>query len=179
MMVLNERIKFLMGEFWMLSIQGAFSHVSIYKTKNDDQRIKFKKSLKNYINICILPYYLNSETVSDTRHITNIVYISCGARKYKKIVRNFSIGVAQKLLNLYLKYLWCAGLIGMPPHCPFDSNVINKLKEMDFISNQIAWTKMNLKDYIKLVDAAKKAALEKGVSIAVWELETFNNKRKT
>lgn len=33
-------------------------------------------------------------------------------------------GRAQKMLNMYLKYLWCAGMIDTPPHCPFDDRVI-------------------------------------------------------
>src|SRR5262245_47199684 len=35
----------------------------------------------------------------------------------------FRIGVSQKLVNLYLKYLWVAGLCPEPPHCPIDGIV--------------------------------------------------------
>jgi hypothetical protein len=37
------------------------------------------------------------------------------------------IGLAQKALNLYLKYLWCLGEIHEPPHCPLDSIVLGQV----------------------------------------------------
>jgi hypothetical protein len=38
----------------------------------------------------------------------------------------YKYGVAQKLLNLFLKYLWCLGTIAEPPHCPVDRIIIGK-----------------------------------------------------
>jgi hypothetical protein len=80
----------------------------------------------------------------------------------------FRIGIAQKALNLYLKYLWCVGLIPMPPHCPFDSSIIGHLPEcMNF-----NWTAIDsIDDYQKLVNSARKKADDK--PIAEWELELW------
>ncbi len=50
----------------------------------------------------------------------------------------FRVGIAQKALNLYLKYLWCLGKITEPPHCPFDSIIISEIK------CNIKWTEMDL-----------------------------------
>ena len=36
-------------------------------------------------------------------------------------------GVAQKALNIYLKYLWCSNFDVRPPHCPFDYDIISRL----------------------------------------------------
>ena len=50
----------------------------------------------------------------------------------------YKIGVAQRLLNLQLKYLWCIGIAGEPPNCPVDRVMINKT----YLKNQVAWTKI-------------------------------------
>ena len=41
---------------------------------------------------------------------------------------SYKYGIAQKFINLSLKYHWCLDLIQEPPHCPIDSTIINKTK---------------------------------------------------
>ncbi|KKL20494.1 hypothetical protein LCGC14_2454880, partial [marine sediment metagenome] len=91
--------------------------------------------------------------------------------EFRGILHNerFRIGVSQKLINLFLKYLWVLNLINEPPYCPFDSIVKRNLTN----NNLVDWTKLdNTEDYMKFVDAAKEVAAP--LSIAVWELETWN-----
>lgn len=63
----------------------------------------------------------------DTAHIVRIsglcdtINAACG--RYLRGGK-LKFGRAQKILNGYLKYLWCAGRINTPPHCPFDDRVI-------------------------------------------------------
>ncbi|MNE55421.1 hypothetical protein D3C80_1502530 [compost metagenome] len=40
----------------------------------------------------------------------------------------FKIGVAQKLINLHLKYLWTTGYTNEPPHCLIDGIIRDKAK---------------------------------------------------
>jgi hypothetical protein len=49
--------------------------------------------------------------------------------EFKGILNNNTLrfGVAQKMFNLYLKFLWCIGEIVTPPHCPIDGIVKTKL----------------------------------------------------
>ena len=35
-------------------------------------------------------------------------------------------GRAQKFVNMYFKYMWCARKISTPPHCPFDRQIIDE-----------------------------------------------------
>jgi hypothetical protein len=82
----------------------------------------------------------------------------------------FRIGTAQKALNLYLKYLWCLGKIRMPPHCPFDAQIIKKIPKSPCQS----WTKLkDEEEYLKLVAAANDTA--NPLSLAVWELREYNS----
>lgn len=43
----------------------------------------------------------------------------------------FRYGVAQKLVNINLKYFWAAGLIPEPPHCPIDG-IIRELAGLNY-----------------------------------------------
>lgn len=57
---------------------------------------------------------------------------------------------AQKSLSVFLKYLWCFGLIDMPPACPIDRNVLGLVKNSP-VSN---WTQLdNLNDYRIILNA--------------------------
>lgn len=77
----------------------------------------------------------------------------------------FRIGIAQKALNLYLKYPWCLGIISRPPHCPFDGNI---LAEVGVFDN---WTQMDdPMRYREWVSAAERKA---GEALAEWELKRF------
>ena len=80
----------------------------------------------------------------------------------------FRIGSAQKALNLFLKYYWCAGWLPEPPHCPFDAIVLRQIKSWDGPT----WTVLDsLADYRRLVEKAKEVA--GGEKLARWELALY------
>ena len=83
----------------------------------------------------------------------------------------FRIGIAQKALNLYLKFLWCLGKIPTPPHCPFDSQIIGLLG----LKDPPNWTKLDdMGEYKLLVEAAQQKAKGEDISsIAEWELRRW------
>ncbi len=85
----------------------------------------------------------------------------------------FRIGTAQKILNLYLKYLWVLGWIPEPLHCPFDSIVITELG----LDPGIKFTKFDSgEDYRRLVTMAAQNAKDAELSIAQWELKLWNQR---
>ena len=51
----------------------------------------------------------------------------------------YKYGVAQKLLNLALKYYWCLGEIKEPPHCPVDKIVIDQT----VFRGRVNWTQIS------------------------------------
>lgn len=109
--------------------------------------------------------------MSEEEHLSNIKKIADDLTvNFSHCLQNrrFRIGIAQKALNLYLKYLWCVGLIPIPPHCPFDSIIIGHLPECKHLN----WTAIDsIDDYQKLVNAARKKIDDK--PIAEWELEIW------
>ncbi len=111
---------------------------------------------------------------SEATHIAKIEWLANHLSAQFTLILDggrFRIGVAQKILNLYLKYRWTLGWNPEPFHCPFDSKVISKLT----LNRPIAWTSFDsLEDYKALVDAAKRNASQQRLTIAQWELELWS-----
>ncbi|MGI9337838.1 MAG: hypothetical protein ACR2P4_04935 [Gammaproteobacteria bacterium] len=99
-------------------------------------------------------------------------------------------GRAQKMLNMYLKYMWCAKKTDEPPHCPFDDRVIRRglpkrddpfwqtLGGMEYLERQRKhrkiwdWSQSNGATDYRVWLAAAAAMKKRGGydSIAEWEL---------
>ena len=98
---------------------------------------------------------------------------------------NMRFGFAQKLLNMYLKYMWCAGEMPTPPHCPFDRRIIfgalpNHQDEFWGALGQMGeitwnWTQSDsVEDYLVWLAAADEMKKHgKYNSLAEWELFEF------
>lgn len=178
--------KFLISELWTLSTYGAFQRANCYKKIGgkdvpDKEKKKFKEKIKDYINNNIVQHY--KAEIAEERHLENITSVKEFSSTYGAILVNGSLnfGISQKLLNLYLKYLWITGEINRPPHFPVDRTIQEKLK-MGKIKN---WTKFeDATDYIKVIDAAKKELVNKKLklneeaykSLADLELHMFLKK---
>lgn len=145
---------FLRSEFWMLSVQGAFQRASIYKNrryilKEEKLRTVFRKNLKEFVDNQLI--YLYKVGVTEENHFLNIRGLIEHSEKVGSellIGNKLSFGIAQKLLNLYLKYQWTAGWIARPVHFPFDSR-IQEFLEMKEESRP--WTKMKDSEQYKKV----------------------------
>ncbi|MFA6215569.1 MAG: hypothetical protein WC768_03305 [Patescibacteria group bacterium] len=169
---------FIENEILILTINGALARgkaVYNFYEENDIADNKKKIDFRNFINDKLKTFkniYKNGN-VNEENHIQNLLdFKNLIDSNYKAILRNGGInfGRAQKLLNLYLKYLWSLGEIGLPPHCPFDSIIISKLDD----TGGIIWTDMSLDDYKLLVSRAKEKA--GGKSLSDWELEVFGRR---
>ncbi len=83
--------------------------------------------------------------------------------------------MAQKLLNLYLKYLWCMGHVAEPPHCPVDRIILAETTLRD----RLNWTKITTREqYMSAINALRQVATAQGQSLAVWELLNYRSNRK-
>ncbi len=104
--------------------------------------------------------------MSEEQHIRHIKEISeTLTRDFGKALYEgrFRLGTSQKVLNLYLKYLWCLGDIPIPPHCPFDAGIIGRA------GVKLNWTELDDEnEYMALVKRAKITAGEE--KLAAWEL---------
>jgi hypothetical protein len=114
-------------------------------------------------------------TVTSADHVQTIQDLADLLTKaHSAVLRGsrFRYGTAQKALNLYLKYRWCLGEIDVPPHCPFDSEIIRRVPAYTGAS----WTRMCTDaEYQALVEAATRMD---GSTLAKWELELYNQIRR-
>ena len=167
--------EFLLGEILTLTILGGLGHSGIYKKGIDDQQ---KANFRRYVEAKLIELGLKyggdaQAGVSSDDHIVAIQKfaddVSC---QHQGILRDsLRFGVAQKLVNLYLKYLWALGIISAPPHCPFDGIVSEMLK------SSYKFTKSDSqKDYLGVVGKAELAAQGSGCSIAEWELKEWGRR---
>lgn len=165
-----KRNEFILYEVWMLSTFGAFQRANIYnKDVKEAERKEFKTKLKDYIINNLIEQYKNE--VSEENHIQNILAVSNFTSTFHSILNEgkMNIGISQKLLNLYLKYLWCLGKISTPPHFPVDSII---QKDLD-VSNPVRWTKMTtIDEYLRIINVAKEL-LHKYPYKSIAELELY------
>jgi len=169
------RRDFIESQIWSLSISAAFQRGNIYKSSGKINRDDFKRDLKEII----VPRIDQSDSKNDYEFISllevfqksiNEMIVNKG---YSEGVKRFRFGTLQKLVNLYLKYLWCLGWLEKKPlHCPFDGII---LKELNITDN---WTESDdVERYRVWVDTARKTAEAKELSIPQWELEIWNKWR--
>lgn len=162
---------FLRDEFFSLTLMAAVQRGDVYAVGAPESlKKRFRSELRRKLEE-LASHYCTSP--AEDAHLKNICsladYLTEKCSRALKAGR-LRIGTAQKALNLYLKYLWCIGVIPEPPHCPFDRQIIQRLPNC----GQFRWTALdNIEDYKVLVAAAKRAA--GASSIARWELETYNS----
>jgi hypothetical protein len=158
---------FLKSEMWLLTVGGAFQHAKIYKQQSvEKERAAFRNELRREV-ISISSTY--ESKVSENDHLKNITRIT---QIENSTLNNghLNFGIGQKALNLYLKYLWCLGEIPTPPHFPVD-RIIQQLLQFYPI---ISWTHINnSREYMLIIDHAKKQAERENCSLAELELKMF------
>lgn len=152
----RDQEEFLRDEFFSLTLMATAQRAKIYTPDaRDAEKGKFQAGLRDQLQR-LEPMYRQAVTEDD--HITNILTLADRISTDHGgvlLAARFRIGPAQKALNLYLKYLWCVGILPPPPHCPFDYQVIAKLRGC----REIKWTGLDTADaYRKLVAAARVEA---------------------
>ena len=165
--------EFLLSEFWVLSWGASVQRAGLYRSDADPtHRTNFRTDVIEYATDRLIPLY--KRRVSERKHLKNIEALSGhGSRLGRSLLRKggYRIGVAQKLLNLQLKYLWCTGMVSEPPHCPIDRVIINKTK----LRNQVSWTQMtSIDEYTEVISAMKEKSDAAGCSLSQWELAVFD-----
>jgi hypothetical protein len=163
------------------SIHAAFQRANVYSDSSDiadPKRQDLRKRLARQLRESAAQYF---RPVSDHEHELNIQKISDHLTSEFRgtgllLGNKFRIGIAQKALNLYLKYLWCLEKIPTPPHCPFDDRIIAKLRSLTEQQKQgLQWTKLDSLDgYQTLVKAARNEIGSKA-SLAEWEPEEWKS----
>ena len=84
----------------------------------------------------------------------------------------FKISHAQKSLSVFLKHIWCLGLIPRPPQCPIDRIILSNLSSYDRKYNNFSWTKVNtIEEHRQIIQDLQNLCREE--PMAEWELLAF------
>jgi hypothetical protein len=176
---MDKKIKYLERELWILAWNASVQHAALYKNgawQNQREQIdKFRSKVIDHIKDNIIPQY--TEVVEESRHCMNIRALIDYATQVDTGVlgkNGYKYGVAQKLLNLALKYYWCLGLIKEPPHCPVDKIVIDKTS----FRGKVNWTQIVAeREYLNIISAIRSLAEKDNFSIAQWELNNYERRQ--
>lgn len=183
-------ISFLQGEALANSVIASLGTRSkdagkIYKCKADAipkvDKTRFKNDLKRLLLEIATDY---QRPVCHGAHVAAIEHVvkemSC---RHGSILLcgKFRIGVAQKALNLFLKYAWALGMIPVPPpHCPFDSVVLAALPDSAKCGKCRNWTLMDSMACYEMWVAAAKSQMQlcpTCTTLSDWEHCTWMRRR--
>lgn len=176
---MKEKIEFLTNELWILAWGASVQRAKLFGEKADSDQSSvavttFRKNIIKFLTETIIPKYI--EGCTEEQHYENIETLIAHANEVDPGIlgaAGYKYGVAQKLLNLALKYYWCLGLVNQPPHCPIDRIIISKTR----YNGKINWTQITKRlQYEEVIKEVRILARKKGLSIPEWELTYFSRR---
>jgi hypothetical protein len=168
---------FLTYELGLLTLKAALStRDDVYpvyaRQATPIQRAEAKEAIRAILPEIESRYDPAAAPVDESAHVEFVSAVSdrlSDAHGHALHGMRFRIGIAQKLVNLHLKYLWSAGLASQPHHCPLDGIV------RDMAQLRYDWTSSDsIEEYVSAIADLRLVAGER--QIAVWELEVFRRR---
>ncbi|MCI1265115.1 MAG: hypothetical protein LKG19_00990 [Saprospiraceae bacterium] len=172
----NERLKKLKSELiWAATRQGAFQRSNIYLNGqiNNDKKRAFREFIKKFLFDNIFKKHY--KTKINEEQLYNLI---ADLQKHSQLNFNeilkggeLRFGNAQKVINLYLKSMWIAEWLDIPPHFPVDRIIQN------IMGTILPWTNMDKAGYNSIIVKAQKLMLADGYTeLAEWEaIKYFEN----
>jgi len=173
---MNPQTEYLVSELWILTWGASVQRAKLFRRDaSEPERREFREGMIKHFNEVIFPIY--SSPVPEEDHNRRIERLSEFGTQFGEPVlteAGYKIGVAQKALNLALKYFWCIGMVAEPPHCPVDRVVLSRTR----LRNRMNWTQIvTIEEYERAIEAIREEAREDGKSIACWELDSYQRSR--
>lgn len=184
MYIIKCKEKFTKNEILWLVFQGALSRGYPYLVYKPGVTPEDKTAFKKYLGERLDAYSaLVNSNLNDDKYVKILEeFQDIVNSKYKKILNydGLTFGRVQKLLNLYLKYLWVFNKLEQlqkPIHCPIDSIILG---EIDWPYPNISWTmpEFTAQKYKEAIGLCRIKAKERGFgnNISAWELCIFNDR---
>lgn len=156
---------------WSNAWGAALAHNPTYAPNaSEDMKKQLRQQARAKVAE-IANHYRNR--IGERDHEQNILNLSHSlSAEFSEILRGgqFRIGTAQKLLNLYLKFLWCFAEVAEPPHCPLDRVVQENAKVRPVVN----WTQINsVEEYHDAIHSLREAVCRlgfSGMALAEWEI---------
>lgn len=164
--------EFLSTEIWSAAWAASVQRAKLY-SEGSSGRQAFRSHIKTYFDDRFLREY--EAGCPEDRHYENIANLVAFGTQFSPspLMRGvYRYGVAQKLMNLALKYYWCLGRVKEPPHCPVDRIVIEKTR----LKGKLNWTEIKEEsEYRKVIAAIREVAGDE--SLARWELLNYRRRQ--
>ena len=178
---LDLREKFLLSQLFGMSFQGMAQRGNLYKKEsNSADREAWRKKLE--AAVMDLPVG-NVPEMADEAYLALLIGLQSEVNAWKEFDNllaegGWRVGSVQKLVNLWLKYLWCAGFLkSPPPHFPVDRIMLQHIPNM----KNVSWTKMKswqaddqtngIVSYMSIINGAR--VVSAGEPLALWELRNW------
>jgi hypothetical protein len=133
----------------------------------ENKKAGFKTMLLKHV----LGLWIDKNVLDENTMLTEIERLKKICEQYKHILYNekMRIGICQKMICLYAKFLWVSGqLTSPPPLIPYDGVVKGLLKD----SSLPDWTVLDdMVEYKKIIAAIQNVS---GGQPAEWELQEWN-----
>lgn len=174
---------FIHNEIRMLTFGAAFQRAGVYKTNAPEKKkVWMRNKMHSFMVNMLSQYQDKKKIVSDKQHIENLLALQLFSKNFNELFIDgqLPLGVIQKMFNLFLKYHWCLGNIGTPPHFPIDRIIQQRL----YIKPLIAWTQMKeIDEYMRIINHARDCmqdqefmGVSKAASLAELELKLFERR---
>lgn len=165
---------FLREIAWGSSWGAALARHQTYAADaSDQQKLALRRRARQIVEELSCRY---RDAVSANEHESNIAKLSALlSNEFRPDLgpSGFKVGTSQKLLNLYLKFLWCLGEIPEPPHCPLDRIIQTKAK----VRNVVNWSQIaTIEQYRDAICSLREAIDQLGhgdMSLAQWEVWAY------
>jgi len=162
----NEPLVFAFNQVCAACIQAGVGHLkNVYKDKDASKRREWRKKVRDELQKELEKGYSggNVKRIEQFRLATADTVLQQG---------KLTFGVAQKILNLFLKYCWSLGWSVEPKDCPIDSRILGKLWGEG--ERRIIWSTMDQEEYEKVMEKVDKKRKKRGdLSRAMWEFKEW------
>lgn len=173
-MLKTAKEKFIRDLHFGGTVSGAFQRSSVYvKDASDPLKRDFRKALR--IELETMEKKYRNRPVKTKAHLKHIEQLRTWSEDFGSILSGsrLNFGIAQKILNIHLKGIWCLGELNYPPpHFPVDRIIQIELG----LHSIVAWTKMEDEhDYLRIIKKAEDIAEGRNLSLAELELQLYNH----
>jgi hypothetical protein len=173
----NERLekqRFLRYIFVIESISSAVKtrnkKFPVYKKGiNDSRKRPFKQFLMDYLT----NLWVDVDSLDKVQMMIeiNALKVKCNS-DFRALFHGsgFRLGVSQKMITLYAKYLWVSGQLKTRPSLiPYDGVVKRMLQDDSLVD----WTELDdINEYVRITQAIEEVSNGKA---AEWELKRWND----
>ena len=182
-----EKKQFIIQECMLMSYQAGVQtrnkHYPVYNKLPEAftnlREIRFQPDNTSNLKTTVFDFlstYLSEiqeNGVNEEDHFFKIASLADSlSNEFKPVLKEgrFRIGISQKIINLFLKYMWSMGEIPEPCHCPMDGIVKSQIQKRLIKLPLVDWTQLdNMTDYLTYVLAVKELAEKDNMTIATWE----------